>query len=296
MELNEETFILIDGFNLLSRCYFATAYGKELHELQRNSRGLFINGLRTKMQKLVQLIKNYNPTHMAIAWDVKREETIRRQKFQQYKGTRNELPEPLIEQYETAISLFEAIGIPQFTIPKYEADDIIGTFVSRWRKEKTGECIIYSNDRDLLQLLCEQTSQIIVSKREEQKYTVNHFRTEYGIEPSQWVDVKALLGDKSDNIPGVMGVGEKAALPLIQQYGSVEGIYKNIEELDQKYKRYLKKLISGKEMAFLSKELCEIYNDVPTITQLNLDECKLNLDKEQMKQEFLKLEIKVKVG
>ncbi|WP_062232048.1 5'-3' exonuclease [Fictibacillus sp. FJAT-27399] len=291
-----EKLLLIDGFNLLSRCYFATAYGKELHQLQRNSKGLFINGLRAKIQKLLQLLRIHTPTHLAIAWDVKRNETLRKQKYQDYKGTRNELPEPLIQQYETAVSLFNSLGIPQFTVPKYEADDIIGTFVQKWRDEKDGECIIYSNDRDLLQLLCGKTSQLIAAKKGETKYTLTHFHSDYGIEPSQWVDVKALLGDKSDNIPGVAGVGEKAALPLIQQYGNVEGIYHKVDELDEKYKRYFKKLQLGREMAFLSKDLCKIYTDVPDILELDFDQIQIKVDKSKLLDELTELEINVRVG
>lgn len=293
---NQEKVLLIDGFNLLSRCYFATAYGKELHQLQRNSKGLFINGLRAKVQKILQLVRIHKPTHLAIAWDVKRNETLRKQRYQEYKGTRNELPEPLIQQYETAVALFDMIGLPQFTIPKYEADDIIGTFAQKWREEKDGECMIYSNDKDLLQLLCGQTSQLIAAKKGEVKYTLSHFQAEYGIEPSQWVDVKALLGDKSDNIPGVAGVGEKAALPLIQQYGNVEGIYNQIDELDEKYKRYFKKLQLGREMAFLSKDLCQIYTDVPDIMELDLEKCRINVDRDLLIDELSKLEINVRVG
>ncbi|KSU85250.1 5'-3' exonuclease [Fictibacillus sp. S7] len=295
-EETQEKLLLIDGFNLLSRCYFATAYGKEWDQLTRNSQGLFINGLRAKIQKLLQLVRIHEPTHLAIAWDVKRNETLRKEKFQDYKGTRNELPEPLIQQYETAVTLFNTLGLPQFTIPRYEADDIIGTFTQKWRDEKQGECIVYSNDRDLLQLLCEQTSQLIAAKKGEIKYTVHDFRDDYGIEPSQWVDVKALLGDKSDNIPGVAGVGEKAALPLVQQYGSVEGIYESVDELDVKYKRYFKKLQLGREMAFLSRDLCEIYRDVPDIVDLNFDDIRIKVNRSLLKDELSRLEINVRVG
>lgn len=292
----KEVLLLIDGFNLLSRCYFATAYGKEMHDLPRNSKGQFTNAIRVTIQKLLMLVREHEPTHIAVAWDVKREETIRREKFADYKGTRNELPEPLIQQYETLVGLFDTIGITQLTIPRYEADDIIGTMVNRWRNERDGECIIYSNDRDLLQLLCDRTSQLIAIKREELKYTLNHFQEEYGITPAQWIDVKALLGDKSDNIPGVAGVGDKAALPLIQQYGAVELIYENFENLDPKFKRYLKKLEAGRDMAVLSKDLCTIFTDVPDIIDRDLEECRYLLNKEAVREALQGLEIQIRVG
>ncbi|MFC0188735.1 5'-3' exonuclease H3TH domain-containing protein [Fictibacillus aquaticus] len=296
MNENNEKVLLIDGFNLLSRCYFATAYGKEMHELPRNSKGLFINAVRATIQKLGALIRQHEPTHMAVAWDVKRDETLRRETFPDYKGTRGELPEPLIQQYETLVALFGQLGIPQYSVPRYEADDIIGTLVHRWRTEKDGECIIYSNDRDLLQLLCEKTSQLITSKKEEVKYTLLHFQEEFGITPVQWIDVKALLGDKSDNIPGVAGVGEKAALPLIKLYGSVESVYENMEALDPAFKRYLKKLDAGREMALLSKNLCTIFTDVPTVLDMDLDTCRWKLDKDMMKSALLELDINIRVG
>jgi 5'-3' exonuclease len=293
---NKETLLLIDGFNLLSRCYFATAYGKEMHELPRNSKGQFTNAIRVTIQKLLMLMREHGPTHIAVAWDVKREETLRREKFAEYKGTRNELPEPLIQQYETLVGLFDTLGITQLTIPRYEADDIIGTMAERWRNERDGECIIYSNDRDLLQLLCEKTSQLIAVKRDELKFTLSHFQEEYGITPKQWIDVKALLGDKSDNIPGVAGVGDKAALPLIQQYGAVEHIYENFENLDPKYKRYVKKLDAGREMAILSKDLCTIFTDIPDVLERDLEDCKYELDKAAVKEALEVLEIKIRVG
>jgi 5'-3' exonuclease len=292
----KEKLLLIDGFNLLSRCYFATAYGKEMHDLPRNSNGLFTNAIRVTIQKVLMLFRDHEPTHIAFAWDVKREETLRREKFADYKGTRNELPEPLIQQYETLIQLLDRIGITQLTIPRYEADDIIGTMVERWRNEREGECIIYSNDRDLLQLLCEKTSQLIAIKRDELKYTLAHFRNEYGITPKQWIDVKALLGDKSDNIPGVAGVGDKAALPLIQEYGAVEQIYENFNQLDPKFKRYFKKLDAGKQMAVLSKDLCTIFTDVPGIVEKDLEECRYSLDKLAIKNALEELEIRIRVG
>jgi 5'-3' exonuclease len=292
----KETLLLIDGFNLLSRCYFATAYGKEMHDLPRNSKGQFTNAIRVTIQKLLMLVREHEPTHITVAWDVKRDETLRREKFADYKGTRNELPEALIQQFETLVELFDSIGINQLTIPRYEADDIIGTLVNRWRNEKNAECIIYSNDRDLLQLLCENTSQLITIKKDEVKYTLSHFQEEYGITPLQWIDVKALLGDKSDNIPGVAGVGDKAALPLIQQYGAIEDIYENFEALDPKYKRYFKKLEAGREMAILSKDLCTIFTDVPALIEHDLEMCKYELDKQKVKEALQNLEIQIRVG
>lgn len=274
----EKALLLIDGFNLLSRGYFATAYGKEEADLPKTEDGLYTNGLRVFWQKLFQLISKHQISHLAIAWDVKREDSIRRINFPDYKATRGELPAALIQQYETCLTLINAFGIKELTTPPYEADDAIGAIASIWEREEQGPCYIYSNDKDLLQLLSDQTSQIIASKKGEQTYTIQHFRDEYGIEPSQWPDVKALLGDKSDNIPGCAGIGPKTGLPLIQTYGSVEGIYENIDSLDPQFARCLKKLHAGREHAHLSKELATIICEIESLAETSFAEYEIKLD------------------
>ncbi|WP_270181975.1 5'-3' exonuclease [Alkalihalobacillus sp. CinArs1] len=288
--------ILIDGFNLLSRGYFATAYGKSEDQLTQTPEGLYTNALRVKFQKIMSLINDYNPTHFAVAWDVKRDESKRRELFKEYKGTRGELPPPLIQQYQTAVNFFDATGIPQLTVEGFEADDVMGTLSHRWSLDEMGDCFIYSNDRDLLQLLNKNVSQIIAIRKEGDKvYTEDHFRTEYGITPDQWIDVKALLGDKSDNIPGVAGVGDKAALPLVQQYGSVEGVYTSIETLDAKYNRYRKKLIEGEESAMLSLQLVKIEKQIPDLAEHSFEDIKLTLDYEKLQTELDALGLRIRI-
>ncbi|MGO4886897.1 5'-3' exonuclease H3TH domain-containing protein [Anaerobacillus sp. MEB173] len=288
--------LLIDGFNLLSRGYFATSYGRSEDQLSRNKDGLYTNALRVVFQKLVNLIDSHQPSHMVIAWDVKRNETIRKEMYEGYKGTRGELPEPLIQQYETSKKVFETIGISQLSVPRYEADDVIGALSSRWSNEYNKECLIYSNDRDLLQLLNQDVSQIIsINKKGDVIYTLQHFQDDYGISPNQWIDVKALLGDKSDNIPGVAGVGEKAALPLIQQYNTIQGIYDKLEQLDKRFNRYKKKLLEGQEMALLSRELVEIIKDIPEINSADFSAFALSFEKARLKEQCEELEVKVAI-
>lgn len=289
-----EKLLLIDGFNLLSRCYFATSYGREEADLPRNSKGLFTNAVRVVVQKMNNLIKQYEPTHVVVAWDVKRNETKRKQAYSFYKETRNELPASLIQQYETLRAFFEAVGIPQLSVELYEADDVIGAFSLKWTKEKQSPAYIYSNDRDLFQLLNEHVSQIVAKpKIGDVVYTAMDFTTDYGISPSQWVDVKALLGDKSDNIPGVPGVGEKAALPLIQQYGSIEGIYAQVEDLDATFNRYKKKLKSGQELAELSLELVKIDTDIEVVNQIEWITVKFERNLALWEEELTPLELNI---
>ncbi|WP_283152172.1 5'-3' exonuclease [Guptibacillus hwajinpoensis] len=288
--------VLIDGFNLLSRGYFATAYGKSEDQLSQTPEGLFTNALRVKLQKIISLVKEYEPTHFVVTWDVKRNEVKRKALYEEYKGTREDLPAPLIQQYETAVNLFKATGIPQMSVEGFEADDVMGTLSDRWTKEGLGDCYIYSNDRDLLQLLNPSVSQIIAIRKEgDRVYTEEHFKTEYGITPDQWIDVKALLGDKSDNIPGVAGVGDKAALPLIQQYGSVQGVYENIKELDSKFNRYRKKLIDGEELAKLSLELVTIERAIPELDDYSFANCTLDMDLDRFKDELDHLGLRIRM-
>lgn len=267
-----EKLLIIDGFNLLSRGYFATAFNKEPADLPTNSQGLYINGIRVFIQKLYQLIDKHDMSHVAICWDVKRDETSRRQAYKDYKATRSALPEPLIQQYESLVFLLTDLGFTQLTIPPYEADDVIGALTVKWEQDTNGHSYMYSNDHDLLQLLSPQTTQIIAKNKEELMFTETVFMNQYEIKPSQWIDVKALLGDKGDNVPGVQGIGEKSALPLIQTYHSVEGVYESMDILDAKFNRYKKKLIAGEEAAYLSKELVTIETDLTDVHALDLSD------------------------
>ncbi|WP_096188781.1 5'-3' exonuclease [Evansella halocellulosilytica] len=293
--MERQTLLLIDGFNLLSRGYFATSYGKNDDDLQKNSDGKYINGLRVFFQKLFNLISEHEATHVAVAWDVKRNETKRSQMHEFYKAQRNDLPEPLIEQYHTCTEVLDKVGITQLTVPSYEADDVIGAISSKWCNEMTGACYIYSNDKDLFQLLKPNVSQILSLKKQETVYTIDHFKEEYGINANQWIDVKALLGDRSDNIPGCPGVGEKSALPLIQQYGSIERVFEQIEELDQKYSRYKKKLNDGKESTFISKELAKIICEIEEIEQLLFDELHFHNDESIIRQGLNDIQLNIRL-
>ncbi|QKS71245.1 5'-3' exonuclease [Paenalkalicoccus suaedae] len=267
-----QKLLLIDGFNLLSRGYFATSYGKEPEQLTRNEQGRYTGALRVFFSKLFQLRESLGITHIIVAWDGKREDNFRNDLTDTYKAQRTDLPEPLIDQYLLALDLLEKMDVHQLHVPRFEADDIIGALTTKWSNEEIGSSYIYSNDRDLLQLLNESTTQIFVKKKEEIHYSYMHFKEEYGIEPSQWVDVKALLGDPSDNIPGCPGVGEKSALPLIQEYGTIEELYENIDELDPAFKRNHKKLIAGEASTRLSKQLAKIVTEIPNVYDVSMEE------------------------
>lgn len=293
--MKQDKLLVIDGFNLLSRGYFATAYNKTEDQLPKNSAGLYTNGLRVFLQKLFNLIDEYDTTHLAVAWDVKREETARRQKYDFYKASRGELAPALIQQHETLKEILDQLGIRQYTMAPHEADDIIGSITKKWSTAVKTDCLIYSNDKDFYQLLNQHTSQVFNQKRVETLYTIKDFRTEFGIEPNQWIDVKALLGDSSDNVPGVAGVGAKSALPLIQMYQSVENLYQLLPNLDPKFKRYIKKLTEGKAFAQVSKELVTINQDLDYFKTIDQIEFIYQPDFDQVQNVLDQIEVRIRL-
>ncbi|WP_309137859.1 5'-3' exonuclease [Paenibacillus sp. SC116] len=290
--MSKQSLLLIDGFNLLSRAHFATSYNRNEEQL-KNKNGVYTNALRVFFQKVFNLIRDHEITHLSILWDVKREETTRRQKYSFYKATRFEMPEPLLDQYFSCREILDTIGVHQLSQSPYEADDLMGAFSKKWPVD---QCFIYSNDRDLLQLLSPTTSQIIASKQGELIYTINHFQSDYGIIPEHWVDVKALLGDTSDNIPGCPGIGEKSAFPLIQQYGTIERLYECIDALEPHLTKHRKKLIKGQESTFISKELASIICDIPELSELTLDELQLNIQYDMLRTMIDQYELKINVN
>lgn len=287
--MSKPTLLLIDGFNLLSRAYFATSYNRSDDQL-KNSRGVYTNALRVFFQKLFQLIRQHRITHLSILWDVTREETARRQRYPDYKATRSALPDPLLHQYETCRDIAASGGFHQLALPPHEADDLIGSLAKRWAPNP---CYIYSNDRDLLQLLSASTAQIIAGKGGDRIYTADQFRADYGIEPEQWVDVKALLGDLGDNIPGCPGIGEKSALPLIRHYGSLERLYASLDQLEPLFARHRKKLVLGKESAFISQSLSRIEVDIPELADMPAEELALAVMPERLRDRFAEYELNI---
>lgn len=287
----EEIFLILDGSNILNRAFFATAYhGTE--NLMRTSEGLYTNAVYGFVEMLSRFLKQYKPTHLAVAWDVSRESTFRRTIYPDYKANRFETDPILKEQFTTVKELLDLMNVAQIQVEGYEADDVIGTLSRKWSKQKKGKCLLASNDRDLLQLLDEQTVQLIKGKSGEREYTLSDFQKDFGILPSQWPCVKGLLGDEGDNLPGCKGVGKAAAAPIIRQYGSLERVFENLEHLGQtNFKRYVKKLQEGKEDALLTKELAAIV-DVLDLENTNLNDLKLSINEKDMGEGLEKLEFR----
>lgn len=252
--------ILVDGNNLLFRSYFATAY---TGNTMRNSKGFPTNGLYGLVNMLNKIIREEKPEYMLVAFD--KGKTFRHEKYLDYKGGRNETPDDLKKQFSVAKKLVPLMGIKCFEIDNYEADDIIGTYSKMALIDPEFETTIVSSDKDLLQLINEETEVKLLKQKDYIRMNEETFIDTYGIKPIRMIDLKGLMGDASDNIPGVKGIGEKTALKLLQEYDSLENVYDNIDNIKGATKQ---KLIDGKKSAFMSKDIATIYNEVPVTYSL----------------------------
>ena len=254
-----DKFLVIDGSSLIHRAFFA------LPPLTTQS-GVHTGAVYGFCNMLLRLLADVQPKWLAVAFDKSRK-TFRTEMFADYKGQRKPTPSELSEQFPLARKVLEAMNIAVLELDNYEADDIIGTFTVHAPQE--ADVIIVTGDRDELQLLSSRTS-VYFTKRgisDLKIYTPEVFAEEYeGLEPKQLIDLKGLMGDTSDNIPGIPGVGPKTALKLIGEYGSVENVLANADKISGKALR--EKVQNNKESALLSKKLATIFTDVPVDADL----------------------------
>lgn len=250
-----EKVVLVDGNNLLFRSYYATLY---TGNIMRNRDGFPTNGLYGFVNMINKIVAEENPKYMMVAFDIGK--TFRHEKYKDYKGERRETPEDLKVQFPIAKKILTAMGIKYLECEGYEADDIIGTISSWCDKDPEYEALIVSSDKDLLQLISDETVVKLLKPKDYIMMDKATFIQTYGFEPIKMIDLKALMGDASDNIPGVKGIGEKTAIKLLTQYGSLDGIYENIDNIKGSTHE---KLVTGNEDAYYSKELVTIYREVP---------------------------------
>lgn len=244
--------LLIDGNSLLFRAYYATVYGR----MMRTSNGIATNAVFAFINMVNKALDQIDPDYVLVAWDAGKQ-TFRHKEYTDYKGTRKELDEDLIVQFPIAREFLDACGLYRYECDALEADDIIGCSAKRYPDMQVH---ILSSDRDLLQLVDATTDVYLMKKGISDMMIVDEAKMEelYGLKPMQIIDLKGLMGDASDNIPGIKGVGEKTALKLLHAYESVEGVYAHLDEIKGKIKE---KLEDGKESAFLSKHLATIVTD-----------------------------------
>ncbi len=248
--------LVIDGNSILNRAFYGV-------RLLTTKDGKFTNGIFGFMNILLGMLEEYKPDSVAVAFDVKAP-TFRHEMYDAYKGTRKPAPSELVEQFPTLKELLVYLGYTVVEKPGYEADDILGTLSAACGKDDF--CYIATGDRDSLQLVRDNVNVLLATtkmgKSTTVKYDVDKIKEVYGVTPEQLIDIKAIQGDTSDNIPGVAGIGEKGAAELIQKFGSIEHIYENLPELDIK-PGMKAKLEASKDNAFLSKKLGTICLEAP---------------------------------
>ena len=255
-----KTLVIIDGNSIINRAFYA------LPEMS-NKEGLKTNAIYGFTNMLLKIIDTYNPTHISVAFD-RKAPTFRHIEFKEYKAGRKKMPDELREQFEPLKDLLDKFNIHRLEIDGYEADDIIGT-VSKIAEDNGFKVYIVTGDKDAIQLASNKTTTLITKKGvgEVEEYDYDSVIERYEMTPTQFIDLKGLMGDKSDNIPGVPGIGEKTGIKLIKEFSSIEGIFDNIDSIKGSTK---KKLEENKELAIMSKKLATIIRDVPV--EFNLEE------------------------
>ncbi len=288
MKGDKKVFVFIDAMALAYKGYFAFISRPLVTKSGEPTSAVF--GF---LNQIFKIIEDTKPDYFAVAFDSK-EKTFRHQMYEAYKSSRQEMPEDMIPQLGRIKEVIDAFNMPLLIMPGYEADDLIGTGI-KMASEKGFFCYAVTPDKDYNQLVSENAHIIKPGKSTDEINIVDADKVmaDYGIKPEQMIDYLALVGDSSDDIPGVAGIGPKSAAPLLQQFGSVEKIYENIDKIDKK--GIQNKLLENKENAFLSKELATIKLDVPM--EIDFEKSKFTLpDFDRLNKLFAELEFKTFSG
>lgn len=250
------SLLLVDGMALLFRAYFASAYGGSVRKTQA---GLPVNAVYGFVRYMFDAVRTFEPSHVACCWDLG-SRTFRTERYPLYKANRPEPPVDLVPQFDLVKEVVESLGVPNIGSPGYEADDCIGTIARRYGGEM--DVLILTGDHDMLQLVSENVKVAILKKGlgSYALYDPDTLLSEKSISPKQVIDLKGLIGDSSDNYPGVKGIGEKTGIKLLSEFGSIEGILANMEKLPTSARM---KIENDLEMLHLCRELATIYCEVP---------------------------------
>ncbi len=273
--------MLIDGNSIAYRAFFAMPP-------LTNSAGQHTNAIFGFTTMLLKLLEQEKPTHVLVAFDAGKI-TFRHEGYTEYKGGRQKTPPELSEQFPVLKELLHAFSIAQFELSGYEADDIIGT-LTKAADEKGVPTVVVTGDKDMLQLASDKVTIAVTRKgvSEVDLYTPEAIQEKYGLVPKQIIDLKGLMGDTSDNIPGVPGVGEKTALKLLHEHGTVESVLENLDKLKGKLKENIE---NHKDDATMSKKLATIFREVPI--EQGIDEIRYDgYDGMKLAEAFRKLEFK----
>lgn len=282
-ENNEETLLLVDGMALMFRAYYASA---QSGYIRRTKAGLPTNAVYGFMRYFWDVVQKFAPTHVACCWDLD-SKTFRAEHFPAYKGNRSDAPEELIPQFSLMREVMDSLGVPNISAEGFEADDCIGTLAARFGQDM--KVLILTGDHDMLQLVSDKVSVIIMKKGHGNYfvYTPESLMEEKRLTPRQIIDMKGLMGDPSDNYPGVKGIGEKTALKLVQEYETVEGILAN---LDQLTKAVRSKIEADLDMLHLSRKLASIRCDINL--ECEAGSCLWELNEQTVIAKFEELEMK----
>lgn len=278
--MEKEKLLILDGNSLMFRAFYALP-------LLTNNEGLHTNAVYGFSTMLLKMKEEIKPDYIVAAFD-RKAPTFRHIEYKDYKAGRKKMPPELSEQMPVVKELLNLLAINIFEIDGFEADDLIGT-LSKFAEKKGIEVYIVTGDRDALQLASDNIH-IVINKKgmtEKEVYDEDRMVKELGVTPTQFIDVKALMGDNSDNIPGVPGIGPKTAFKLISEYKSIENVFENIDKLKGKMKS---NLIEYREQAFFSKKLATIVTNVPIEIDLNSIESRDDFDAEGVRQLFYKLQ------
>lgn len=275
--------LLIDGMSFLFRAFYGSAWGGAYRQ---TSKGIYTNAVYGFTKMMLDYAELVRPTHLIVGWDVaSRESLVRSQWFDGYKSNRTAPPDELIPQFDLVKELTAAFSVPNIGCPGYEGDDVLGTLSTRLSDEGH-EIVIATGDYDSLQLVDEKVSvKILKNGGKHEHYNPASLLALRGISPEQVVDVKALMGDTSDCIPGCPGIGEKTATKLITEHGNLDNLYENLKNCTPKMRS---KLEEHRDQVYLSQKLATIIRDVPV--EFSMEEAAWTYDSSTVLGKFEELE------
>lgn len=281
--MEKERLLILDGHSLMYRAFHALP-------LLTNSEGLHTNAIYGFANMLLRMKEEIEPDYIVAAFD-RKAPTFRHEEYKEYKAGRKPMPDELAEQFPVIKDMLKLLAIDIFEIDGFEADDLIGT-LSKFAEKRNIEVYVVTGDRDALQLASPDIK-IVINKKgmtEKEVYDEKRMVEEFGVTPEQFIDVKGLMGDTSDNIPGVPGIGEKTAFKLIHEFGSIENVLQNIDNI--KGNKIRENLLNYSEQAIFSKKLATIMTDVPIEIDMDSIKSKESFDEDGLRNLFMRLQFK----
>lgn len=281
--MNEQRLLLVDGMAILFRAYFATSF---TGSIRRTSSGLPVNAVHGFVRYFMDAVNKFDPTHVICCWDMG-SKTFRTEQYDGYKSNRPDAPEDLIPQFDLVKEVVASFNVPNLGIVGYEADDCIGTLSAKFRDQ--AEVVVVTGDHDMLQLVDDRVSVAIMKKGigNYMVYTPTSLMEERQLTPQQIIDLKGLMGDTSDNYPGVRGIGEKTAHKLILEHGSIDGLLANLDAVSKTIRA---KIEADLDMLHLSRDLATIRRDAPLDAEL--EGCGWCYDRQNVLSKFEELEFR----